>query len=176
MLARLSGIGMGIGVLTVTAARAMSSNTVHEFSAKDVDGNVVSMNKYKGHTLIIVNVASDCGLTNSNYTELKEVLEKYRDSGLRVAAFPCNQFGNQEPGCELDIKEFVNKKYAFEPDLFAKIDVNGENAHPLYKFLKAEQGGTLTNSIKWNFTKFLVDKEGHVVSVHNSFWLFSAYF
>uniref|UniRef100_A0A914D948 Glutathione peroxidase n=1 Tax=Acrobeloides nanus TaxID=290746 RepID=A0A914D948_9BILA len=103
------------------------------------------------------------GLTNSNYTQLKEVLEKFQDKGLRIAAFPCNQFGGQEPACEIDIKNFVNDKFHFEPDLYSKINVNGYNAHPLYKFLKKEQGGTLFDAIKWNFTKFLVDKEGHPV-------------
>uniref|UniRef100_A0A914CGA6 Glutathione peroxidase n=1 Tax=Acrobeloides nanus TaxID=290746 RepID=A0A914CGA6_9BILA len=141
----------------------MADKTIYQFNAKDADGNDTSLEKYKGNVVLVVNVASECGLTNSNYTQLKEVLEKYRDQGLRIAAFPCNQFGGQEPACELDIKKFVNNNYHFEPDLYAKIDVNGDNAHPLYKFLKKEQGGTLTDAIKWNFSKFLVDKEGHPV-------------
>uniref|UniRef100_A0A915ALV6 Glutathione peroxidase n=2 Tax=Parascaris univalens TaxID=6257 RepID=A0A915ALV6_PARUN len=162
MLTRLTGIGPALGLLSTTA-RAMLSQTIYDYSAKDVDGKDVSLSKYKGYAVLIVNVASECGLTKSNYTQLKEILEKYRDSGLRIAAFPCNQFGGQEPGCELDIKEFITKKYEFEPDLYSKVEVNGDNAHPLYKFLKEEQGGTITDAIKWNFTKFLVDRNGHVV-------------
>ena len=115
---------------------------------------------------------------------MKEILDKYHDQGFEVAAFPCNQFGGQvsatshkcwdiwgigltkkfqEPACEIDIKNFVNEKFHFEPDLYAKINVNGSEADPLYTFLKKEQGGTLVDAIKWNFTKFLVDRQGHVV-------------
>uniref|UniRef100_A0A914DQI2 Glutathione peroxidase n=1 Tax=Acrobeloides nanus TaxID=290746 RepID=A0A914DQI2_9BILA len=141
----------------------MTAKTIYQFTAKDVDGKDVNLEKYMGNVVLIVNVASECGLTNSNYTQLKEVLDKYHDKGLQIAAFPCNQFGGEEPACELDIKKFVNEKYKFEPDLYAKIKVNGDDAHPLYKFLKKEKGGTLFDGIKWNFTKFLVDKEGHVV-------------
>ncbi|KAK6035624.1 putative phospholipid hydroperoxide glutathione peroxidase, partial [Cooperia oncophora] len=117
-----------------------------------------------GKVLIVVNVASQCGLTNANYTQFKELLDKYKSQGLEVAAFPCNQFGGQEPACELDIKNFVASKFNFEPDLYAKVNVNGDNADPLFKFLKKEQvGGTMFDAIKWNFTKFLVDREGNIV-------------
>uniref|UniRef100_A0A914UIQ3 Glutathione peroxidase n=2 Tax=Plectus sambesii TaxID=2011161 RepID=A0A914UIQ3_9BILA len=142
---------------------AAKDKTIYQFHAKDIDGNDVSMDKYKDKAVIIVNVASECGLTNKNYTQLKPILDKYKERGLAIAAFPCNQFGGQEPSCEIDIKDFVNKKYQFEPDLYAKIDVNGKDAHPLFEFLKKEKGGTLGDFIKWNFTKFLVDKEGHVI-------------
>jgi len=114
--------------------------------------------------VIIVNVASQCGFTDSNYKQLKELLDVYKEKGLEVAAFPCNQFGGQEPGCEIDIKNFVKDKYKFEPDLYSKINVNGADAAPIYKFLKKEQGGTLIDAIKWNFTKFLVDRKGHAVN------------
>jgi glutathione peroxidase-family protein len=99
---------------------------------------------------------------NSNYTQLREILEQFKAKGLEIACFPCNQFGKQEPGCEVDIKNFL-KTYSFEPDLYSKIEVNGSNTHPLYVFLKQKQGGTLFDAIKWNFTKFLVDKEGRPV-------------
>ncbi|CAI5440873.1 unnamed protein product [Caenorhabditis angaria] len=140
---------------------AMSS--VYGITVKDAQGKDTNLEKYKGKVLIIVNVASQCGLTNSNYTQLKELLDQYKDQGLEVAAFPCNQFGGQEPSCEIDIASFVADKFKFEPDLFQKIDVNGDNASPLYKYLKKEKGGTLIDAIKWNFTKFLVDRNGNVV-------------
>ncbi|KAK6732425.1 hypothetical protein RB195_016667 [Necator americanus] len=141
----------------------MSGNTIYQFTVKDADGKDVSLEKYKGKVVVIVNVASKCGLTNSNYTQMKELLDKYKSQGLEVAAFPCNQFGGQEPACEIDIKNFVADKFKFEPDLYHKIDVNGDKADPLYKFLKKEQGGTLVDAIKWNFTKFLVNREGKVI-------------
>ncbi|EYC07790.1 hypothetical protein Y032_0069g396 [Ancylostoma ceylanicum] len=167
-----------------TSTLRMSAHSIYQFKVKDADGKEVSLDKYKGKVVVVVNVASQCGLTNSNYTQLKELLDKYKSQGLEVAAFPCNQFGGQEPACELDIKNFVADKFKFEPDLYAKVDVNGDKADPLFKFLKKEkvcemlevlksnryqeqwekfQGGTLIDAIKWNFTKFLVDKEGNVV-------------
>jgi len=137
----------------------MTSN-IYEFSAVDIDGNEVSMEKYKGHVCIIVNVASKWGKTDVNYRQLVELYNKYSEAeGLRILGFPCNQFGGQEPGTEQEIKEFV-AKYNVEFDMFSKIDVNGNNAHPLFKFLKEKQTGFLVNAIKWNFTKFVVDKEG----------------
>ncbi|KAH7701601.1 glutathione peroxidase [Aphelenchoides avenae] len=146
-----------------THAHTMSTEgTIYQFEALDADGNKVSLEKYRGKVVLIVNVASKCGLTNSNYTQLKETLEKYHGKGLEIACFPCNQFGGQEPGCEVDIKNFLTK-YSFEPDLYSKIEVNGSNAHPLYNFLKKEQGGTLFDAIKWNFTKFLVNRDGKAV-------------
>jgi len=137
----------------------MTSN-IYEFSAVDIDGNEVSLEKYEGHVCIIVNVASKWGKTDVNYRQLVELYNKYSEAeGLRILGFPCNQFGGQEPGTEQEIKEFV-AKYNVEFDMFSKIDVNGNNAHPLFKFLKEKQTGFLVNAIKWNFTKFVVDKEG----------------
>ncbi|KAI6196596.1 hypothetical protein M3Y94_01128400 [Aphelenchoides besseyi] len=144
-------------------SRMTEENTIYSFKAKDSDGADVSLDKYRGKVLIVVNTASQCGFTNSNYSQLKELLDKYKSQGLEVAAFPCNQFGNQEPGCDADIKSFVSDKFKFDPDLYSKVKVNGEDAHPLFKFLKKEQGGTLFDAIKWNFTKFLVNREGKVV-------------
>ncbi|KAH7721147.1 glutathione peroxidase [Aphelenchoides avenae] len=144
------------------AAGGATDGTIYQYTAKDIDGNDVSLDKYKGKVVMVVNVASKCGYTDGHYTQLKEVLNKYKDKGFEIAAFPCNQFANEEPGCGVDIKNFL-KKYDFEPDLYDKINVNGNDAHPLYKFLKKEQGGTLIDAIKWNFTKFLVDRNGKPV-------------
>lgn len=134
-------------------------SSVYEFTVKDIDGNDVSLEKYRGHPLIIVNVATHCGLTKSNYKQLNQLYDQFEKDGLRIAAFPCNQFGGQEPGCDVDIKEFALKN-GVKFDMYAKINVNGDSADPLYKWLKHKQGGTLFDAIKWNFTKFLLDKEG----------------
>ncbi|XP_058789613.1 uncharacterized protein LOC131663296 isoform X2 [Phymastichus coffea] len=143
-----------------------SAKSVYDFVAKNIKGEDVPLAKYKGHVLLIVNVASKCGLTATNYKELNELYDQYAESkGLRILAFPCNQFNGQEPGNSEEICSFADRqKVKFE--LFDKIDVNGDNAHPLWKYLKKEQGGTLGSFIKWNFTKFIVDKEGKVVERH----------
>ncbi len=136
---------------------------IYGFSVNDIDGNEVSLSKYRGHVALIVNVASKWGLTNKNYAQLQELHAKYAESkGLRILAFPCNQFGGQEPGTNEEIKKFAEKKGA-QFDLFAKIDVNGNSVDPLYKFMKKKQAGLLTNSIKWNFSKFLINKKGEPV-------------
>lgn len=121
------------------------------------------MSDYSGHPTIIVNVATNCSFTRSNYSQLNELYTKYKEQGLRIAAFPCNQFNGQEPGCETDIKEFL-KKTNVEFDVYGKINVNGSNAIPLFNFLKTAQGGFLFNALKWNFTKFLVNKEGKPIA------------
>lgn len=137
-------------------------NSIYDFSANTIDGNQQSLGAYKGQTLLIVNVASKCGFT-PQYTGLEALYKKYHAQGLVVLGFPCDQFGHQEPGNEAEIKNFCSLTYAVSFPLFAKIDVNGENTHPLYKFLKNAGKGFLgTESVKWNFTKFLVDKNGHV--------------
>nr|XP_023926708.1 probable phospholipid hydroperoxide glutathione peroxidase isoform X1 [Quercus suber]XP_023926709.1 probable phospholipid hydroperoxide glutathione peroxidase isoform X2 [Quercus suber]XP_023926710.1 probable phospholipid hydroperoxide glutathione peroxidase isoform X3 [Quercus suber] len=149
------------------SVRAMASQSqtesVHNFIVKDAKGNDVDLSKYKGKVLLIVNVASQCGLTNSNYTELNQVYEKYKDQGLEILAFPCNQFGAQEPGSNEQILEFACTRFKAEFPIFDKVDVNGNNAAPLYKFLKSSKGGIFGDSIKWNFSKFLVDKDGNVI-------------
>lgn len=138
-----------------------TAKTMYEFSANDIDGNEVSLEKYKGHVCVVVNVASAWGLTDKNYKQLVELDQKFADSkGLRILAFPCNQFNSQEPKSNAEIKEFAQGKYGAKFDLFAKINVNGDDAIPLYKFLKIKQKGTFGNRIKWNFTKFIVNKEG----------------
>uniref|UniRef100_A0A3Q2X9U0 Glutathione peroxidase n=1 Tax=Hippocampus comes TaxID=109280 RepID=A0A3Q2X9U0_HIPCM len=138
-----------------------SAKSIYEFSAKDIDGNEVSLEKY-GYVCIIVNVASK-GKTRVNYTQLAEMHASLAEKGLRILGFPCNQFGGQEPGTEAEIKEFA-KGFNADFDLFSKIDVNGDNAHPLWKWMKAQPKGKGTfGNIKWNFTKFLINKEGQVV-------------
>ncbi|WP_243049486.1 glutathione peroxidase [Dyella sp. RRB7] len=137
--------------------------SVYDFSARDIDGNERSLADYRGKTLLIVNVASKCGFT-PQYTGLEALWRADRDKGLVVLGFPCDQFGHQEPGDEAEIRNFCSTSYEVSFPLFSKIEVNGEGAHPLYKWLKSEGKGILgSESIKWNFTKFLVDRNGQVV-------------
>ncbi|KMZ63257.1 Glutathione Peroxidase [Zostera marina] len=141
----------------------MAVKSVHDFTVKNAKGEDVDLSIYKGKTLLIVNVASQCGLTNSNYTELSKLYENYKEKDFEILAFPCNQFGGQEPGDNEQIVEFACTRFKAEYPIFDKIDVNGNNAAPLYKFLKSSKGGFLGSSIKWNFSKFMVDKDGNVV-------------
>lgn len=137
--------------------------SIYDFNVKTIDGEEISMSKYKGKVLLIVNVASKCGFTGQ-YEGLENLYEKYKDKGFMVLGFPSNQFANQEPESNEKIKEFCSLTYEVKFDMFSKIDVNGENEAPIYKFLKSNQKGILgTEAIKWNFTKFLVDKEGNIV-------------
>jgi glutathione peroxidase len=138
--------------------------SIYDFSAKTIDGDEQKLAAYKGKTLLVVNVASKCGFT-PQYTGLEALYEKFKDKGLVVLGFPCDQFGHQEPGDEAEIKNFCSLNYDVKFPLFAKIEVNGANTHPLYKYLKSEAKGLLgSESIKWNFTKFLVDADGKVVT------------
>jgi len=137
---------------------------IDDISVIDIDGNTTSMSKYKGKTLLIVNVASKCGFT-SQYKGLEELYEKYKSQDFMVLGFPSNEFSNQEPGDEEEIKSFCSLTYDVQFDMFSKIEVNGENASPLFKYLKDQQSGILgSQKIKWNFTKFLVNKNGEVVN------------
>lgn len=141
-----------------------SPSSIYDFDVTDIDGNTVNLGRYRDKVCIIVNVASQWGLTRKNYTQLQAMYTKYADAGLRILAFPCNQFGNQEPGTDAQIKESVQKEYHVTFDLFHKIDVNGSNAIPLYKYLTEQKRGILnTKAIKWNFTKFLIDRNGKPV-------------
>lgn len=142
------------------------ANSIYEFTANDIKGQPVSLEKYKGHVCIIVNVASKCGYAKTHYEELNELYNEYSETkGLRILAFPCNQFAHQESGDAETICNFVAKKNV-KFDMFEKIDVNGSKAHPLWNYLKHKQGGFLTDGIKWNFTKFIVDKNGQPVERH----------
>ncbi|CAH9061444.1 unnamed protein product [Cuscuta epithymum] len=145
------------------AAESSKPQSVYDFTVKNAKGEDVELSAYKGKVLLIVNVASQCGLTNSNYGELKTLYEQYKDKGLEILAFPCNQFAGQEPGTDEEILETACTRFKAEFPIFGKVDVNGKGAAPLYQFLKASKGGFLGNDIKWNFSKFLVDKEGKVV-------------
>jgi glutathione peroxidase len=128
-----------------------------------IDGKPQKMDVYRGKTLIIVNVASQCGFT-PQYAGLQTLYDKFKARGVAVLGFPCDQFGHQEPGGEAEIEQFCTRNFGVTFPMFAKIDVNGVNAHPLYKYLKAEKRGILgTEAIKWNFTKFLVGSDGTVV-------------
>ncbi len=140
-----------------------TATSVYDFSASLLDGRVVQLDEYKGRLLLIVNTASQCGFT-PQYAGLEQLYQAHRDQGLVVLGFPCNQFGAQEPGTAEEIGSFCEKNYGVSFPLFAKIDVNGAGAHPLYRFLKKSRRGLFgTESIKWNFTKFLVDRSGKVV-------------
>ncbi|SES28551.1 glutathione peroxidase [Salipaludibacillus aurantiacus] len=136
--------------------------TVHDFSVKKPDGTEVSLENYKGQPIVIVNTATKCGLSGQ-FKDLERLHQTYKDEGLAVLGFPCNQFMNQEPLSDDDMTAACERNFGVTFPLFAKIKVNGEDAHPLYKHLKASQKGVLSSEIKWNFTKFLVDKEGNVV-------------
>jgi len=134
----------------------------YDFSAKKMNGQEVKMEEYKGKVVLIVNTASKCGLT-PQFKELEELYKDYKDKGLEILGFPCNQFASQDPGDNKEISEFCLINYGVSFSMFEKIDVNGENAHPLYKYLKNEAKGILNKEIKWNFAKFLIDPEGNVV-------------
>tara|TARA_B100001769_G_C22047675_1_gene563151 strand:+ start:795 stop:1274 length:480 start_codon:yes stop_codon:yes gene_type:complete len=136
---------------------------LYNISVKDIDMNSVDLSAYEGKTLLIVNVASKCGFT-PQYKDLQNLYKKYQDQGLEVLGFPCNQFGAQEPGTNEEVKSFCDLNYNVSFKMFNKVDVNGSNASPLFKYLKHESPGIMgTEAVKWNFTKFLVDKDGQVV-------------
>jgi glutathione peroxidase len=146
---------------------AEASGTVYSFSAEMLDGRPRSLSDFKGNVLLIANTASQCGFT-PQYAGLELLYRTYKERGLEVLGFPCNQFGAQEPGTAAEIGAFCDQNYGVSFPMFTKIDVNGERAHPLYKFLKREKPGLLGplggGAIKWNFTKFLVDRNGKVVA------------
>lgn len=136
------------------------SNSVYDIEVKTIDGKMEPLSIFKNKVILVVNTASKCGYT-PQYKELEELYSKFKNEGFVILGFPCNQFGGQEPGEEKDIKTFCEMNYHISFPLFSKIEVNGENAHPLFKLLKTEIPGILgTEKIKWNFTKFLLDKSG----------------
>ena len=135
---------------------------IYDFKVRNAKGVEVPMTEYQGKVLLIVNTATGCGFT-PQYEGLQKLYDKYRDKGLEILDFPCNQFGHQAPGTEDEILEFCTLKYKTTFPLFAKIDVNGKDADPLFVFLKKQKGGFLGDDIKWNFTKFLVSRDGTVV-------------
>ncbi|MFW2364955.1 MAG: glutathione peroxidase [Desulforhopalus sp.] len=138
-------------------------STIYDYDVATIDGIETNLGTYQGKVMLIVNVASKCGFT-SQYDGLEKLYKKYQDKGLAILGFPCNQFGKQEPGTEDQIMEFCRLNYGVTFPMFAKIEVNGDNAHPLYVHLKKQRPGILgSGSIKWNFTKFLIDREGRVI-------------
>jgi glutathione peroxidase len=136
--------------------------SLYDLSAKLNNGKDKKLSDYKGKVLLIVNTASECGFT-PQYKGLQEIYDRYKDRGFEVLGFPCDQFGHQEPGSDKEIQSFCETNYGVTFPIFSKIEVNGENAHPVFQFLKGKKGGLLGDAIKWNFTKFLVDSEGNVV-------------
>ncbi len=136
--------------------------TIYDFTMKNAAGQDVDFSVYRGKVLLIVNTATGCGFT-PQYEGLQELYEKYQAQGLEILDFPCNQFGGQAPGSDEEIVSFCQMNYHTSFPQFSKIEVNGENEAPLYTFLKKQQGGVLGSNIKWNFTKFLVDRQGNVV-------------
>jgi len=154
-------------IYSATKSEDKMSKTVYDFTVTTINGEEKSLADFEGKVLLIVNTASNCGFT-PQYKGLQELYNKYNKQGLEILGFPCNQFGGQEPGSDEQIKEFCDLNYSVTFPMFSKIDVNGDNAHPLYKFLKSEQAGLITDEIKWNFTKFLVDKNGKPVDRYAS--------
>jgi glutathione peroxidase len=138
---------------------------IYDFSAKSLSGQETPLKQFEGQVLLIVNTASACGFT-PQYKGLETLHQGLAPRGFAVLGFPCNQFGGQEPGDAAQIEQFCSSNYAITFPMFAKVDVNGDNAHPLFKYLKNAKSGLLGPSIKWNFTKFLVDRSGKVVARH----------
>ena len=139
------------------------NENVYQFNFNQLDGKEVSLSDFKGKAILVVNTASACGLTY-HYTGLEKLYQKYKDEGLVIIGFPCNQFGTQEPGTSEEIQEFCTLNYDVTFPMSSKVEVNGKNEHPLFKYLKSELKGTLTDSVKWNFTKFLINKEGKPIA------------
>ena len=134
----------------------------YDLDAKKMNGQVVKMEEYKGNVVLVINTASKCGLT-PQFKELEELYQTYKSQGLEILGFPCNQFANQEAGSNQEIQEFCQLNYGVTFTMFEKIEVNGTNTHPIYQFLKQEAKGMFGSEIKWNFTKFLIDRQGNVV-------------
>ena len=142
--------------------RKVQNGTIYDLAVRLNNGGVQSMGEYRGKVLLIVNVASKCGFT-PQYGDLEQIYRRLREQGLEILGFPCDQFGHQEPGSDAEIKEFCDRNYGVSFPLFAKIEVNGSREDPLYTFLKHKKGGLFTRAIKWNFTKFLISRQGGVI-------------
>ncbi|MBU1802121.1 glutathione peroxidase [Nocardioides sp.] len=136
--------------------------SLQDFSATSLDGQEVDLSAYAGQVVLVVNTASQCGFT-PQYQGLQELFTQYQDQGFTVIGFPCDQFGNQEPGDSAEIGAFCEKNYGVTFPMMSKVEVNGDNAHPVYQWLRQEKGGMLGSKIKWNFTKYLVGKDGQVI-------------
>ena len=155
-------------LLTITLNAGDNMKTFYDFNVQNISGKTISLSDYKDKVVLVVNVASKCGYT-PQYAGLEKLYKKYKAQGFVVLGFPCNQFRNQEPGSAKEIQNFCKVNYGVTFPLFAKIDVNGANADPLYVYLKKQAPGFMgTEGIKWNFTKFLIDKKGNVVKRYGS--------
>lgn len=151
-----------------SCASEETMSPIYDFEVKTINGGTTSLSTYTDQVILIVNVASKCGFT-PQYEGLEALYQKYKDQGFVILGFPCNQFASQEPGSEAEIENFCKLNYGVTFPMFAKIDVNGENTHPLYSYLKSEKSGFMgSESIKWNFTKFLIDRQGNVVDRYAS--------
>ena len=136
--------------------------SIYDFSVKTAQGSEKTLAEYKGKVLLVVNTASKCGFT-PQYADLQRLYDAYHERGLEILAFPCDQFAHQEPGTDAEIQSFCEMNYGVTFPVFAKIEVNGKNAHPLFRYLRKQKNGILGDAIKWNFTKFLVDRQGNFV-------------
>jgi len=145
--------------------KAVDMKSIYDFTMKTIDGKEKSLADYKGEVLLVVNVASFCGFT-PQYKDLEEVFEKYKEKGFRILAFPANNFGEQEPGTDKEIKTFCESKYNVTFDLFSKISVKGDDQHPLYRYITKDS--PFPGDVKWNFQKYLVDKKGNIVAMFPS--------
>jgi glutathione peroxidase len=145
----------------------MTEQKLTDFTADTLTGEEQSLSAYDGQVVLVVNTASKCGFT-PQFEGLEQVYGTYQDQGFTVLGFPCNQFASQDPGTNAEIGEFCQRNYGVSFPMFAKVDVNGSNAHPLYRWLKSEKGGVLGGAIKWNFTKFLVGRDGKVIKRYGS--------
>ncbi|MBF4163669.1 glutathione peroxidase [Nocardioides acrostichi] len=141
--------------------------TLQDFSATSIDGQEIDLADYRGQVVLVVNTASQCGFT-PQFEGLQALHDSYGDRGFTVLGFPCDQFGHQDPGSDAEISGFCQKNYGVSFPMFSKIEVNGDGAHPLYQWLRKEKGGVLGNNIKWNFTKFLIGKDGTVLGRYGS--------
>lgn len=137
-------------------------SSIYDFTAEQMDGSVQNFSEYRDQVVLIVNTASKCGFT-PQFEGLESLYQQHKDQGLVVVGFPCNQFGSQDPGSNAEIGAFCQKNYGVSFPMMAKVDVNGKDAHPIFEWLKEEKGGMLTDGIKWNFTKFLIGRDGQVI-------------
>jgi glutathione peroxidase len=166
MVSRMKTTLLALATMIITTFPLLAADSLYDLPLKDIDGNATTLKPYAGKVLLVVNVASKCGFT-PQYTALEAVYKKYQDQGLVVCGFPCNQFGSQEPGTDADIKEFCTSKYSVTFPMFDKLEVNGANRHPLYMAL-AGNDSPFPGNIHWNFTKFLIGRDGKIVARFDS--------
>jgi glutathione peroxidase len=152
-----------VGLVVLVAAPLLAAPGLYDFTLPSIDGNSTPLSDYKGKVLLLVNVASRCGYT-PQYSALESLYEKYKDQGFVILGFPANNFGSQEPGTNAEIKTFCSTKYSVSFPMFSKVSVKGDDTTPLYRFLTLKANPSVAGEIKWNFTKFLVDRNGHVVA------------